>query len=70
MNEQELLARKLEKAAIALEREAKTLRGKAYYVRIGRTHHANEAITSICNLHATINLQGIISAMIYQGGQK
>jgi hypothetical protein len=64
MNENEILARKLEEAAKTLENEAATLRNNAKAVRGGRLHRANESITSICNLLTTINLQGIINAMI------
>lgn len=53
----QLIAEKIEEVAAALTREAA-------WVREGKTHHANEAVSNICNLHTSINLNGLISAMI------
>lgn len=64
---QAIVAEKIEDVALILEGQAKTLRGNAEAVRNGRTHHANEAVSTICNLQTLVNINALIQAIINQG---
>jgi hypothetical protein len=62
-----VVAEKIEEVATTLEQQAHTLRLNARSVRAGRIHHANEAISTICNLQTLVNINALINAMINQG---
>lgn len=66
----EVVAEKIEEVATTLEQQALTLRGNARAVRAGRIHHANEAISTICNLQTLVNINALINAILNQGQKK
>lgn len=62
----EVVAEKIEEVALTLATQADILRKKAEYVRQGKIHHANEAISTICQIQGFVNINVLVNAMITQ----